>query len=343
MRIKKEQIARYKRYLISYLRHITLRKALNLVKVEFKLARNNPNLKHIYPHFLSVEISNVCNFRCPLCQMGQRKIIPRKNIMSMKNYISLIDPLKDYLFQVFLYNWGEPFLNRDIYKIIQFNTSQNIGTVVSSNFNIPIDGKKLVESGLEHLIISGDGITQSVYEKYRVGGKIDLVLNNLKKAMEAKQKANSKFPYIEWQCLVTKWNEFQLDEIKRTVLNLGVNEVRFCNISFYSAEDTQKAEAKWLPQNPIYRALASESLSTRKGGRRPCFWLWRTAVVNVNGGITPCCLFDIPDWGNAFDEPFLSVWNNERYIEARMRSQNNSLMRKVKLICDNCNAPFIYK
>ena len=119
--------------------------------------------------------------------------------------------------------------------------------------------------------------------------------------------------------------------------------MRFCNIAFYSAEDTQKAEEEWLPQKPVYRNLASESLSTHKGIRKACYWLWRTAVVNVNGGITPCCFFDVPDWGNTFDGAFLSVWNNEKYTEARMRSRDNSRTRKYELICDNCNVPFIYK
>jgi len=343
MRLRKEQMARYKRYLMSYFRHITLRKVCNLLKVEYKLARNNPDLRNLFPYVLFVEISNVCNLRCPVCQMGQKRIVPRKNLMSIDNYMSLITPLKDYLFQVFLYDWGEPFFNRDIYEIIEFNTSQNIGTVVSSNLNMSIDAKRLVQSGLDHLIISGDGITQEVYEKYRVGGKIDRVLDNLKKLVKAKQEAHSTFPYIEWQCLVHKWNESQLEKIENTVMSLGADEVRFCQMNFFAAEDPQKVEEEWLPQNPQYRVFSSKALSVHKAVRRPCYWLWRTAIVNVNGGITPCCLFDIPDWGNAFDEPFLSVWNNKKYTEARMRSQESNQIRKIKLICDNCNAPFIYK
>ncbi|MBU1888393.1 MAG: radical SAM protein [Candidatus Omnitrophica bacterium] len=341
MIIRRERIARFKRYIIDCLRHATLKKVFNLIRVECKLAGNVPNLKNIYPYFFIVEISNACNLRCPLCLMGQRKIIPRKNLMSIERYMSLMDPIKDYIFLVSLYNWGEPFLNQDIYKIIQFNTSHNIGTVVNSNFNAPVDGERLVRSGLAHLVISGDGITQAVYEKYRVGGKIDLVLDNLRKVVNAKKKYGSRLPHVEWQCLVTKWNETQLDDIKKKVLDLGVDEVRFSNINFYSAENRQEAEAEWLPQNPIYRAFALKPVSSSKAFRKPCFWLWRTAVVNVNGGMAPCCLFDVPDWGNLFDEEFLSVWNGKRYIEARKFSRNNRNTRKAGLICDNCYEPLV--
>jgi len=310
------------------------------MKVEYKLVVNDPNLKNTYPYSLIVEVSNTCNLKCPLCSMGQKKVLPRENLMSLKNYKLLIEPLKNYLFQVFLYNWGEPFLNKDLYEIIGYNTAMNIGTVLSSNLNIFVDAEKLVKSGLEHLVISGDGISQQVYEKYRVSGKIDLVVDNLKRIIKVKRAARSKFPYIEWQCLVTKWNEFELDKIKKTALDLGVNEVRFCNINFYSAKNSTEAEKEWLPQNPLYRVFSSDSSPRRSKKRKPCFWLWRRSVINVNGGINPCCLYDVPDWENAFNEDFLSIWNNEKYVEARKLSLRNYKSKLPKLICNGCEEPY---
>ena len=255
----------------------------------------------------------------------------------------MIEPLKDYLFQVFLYNWGEPFLNKDIYRIIHLNTSYNIGTVVSSNLNIPIDSDKLIDCGLEHLVVSADGITQEVYEKYRVGGRIDFVFENLLNVIKTKRLKKSRFPYVEWQCLVTKWNEHQLDAIRKGALDLGVDEVRFCNINFYSAKDGSRAEDDWLPQNPIFRMNSTKDVPSQGRMRKPCFWLWRMAVINVNGGMVPCCLFDVPDWGNIFKEPFISVWNNALFNEARMRSKGIEMGRSNKLICDSCTIPFIHR
>jgi len=341
--LRKEQFTRLKRYFLNYSRHATWEKVANLAKVEYKLARKDPDLKNCYPYTLFVEISNSCNLKCPLCMMGQGRIIPRKNMMSVGNYRSLVEPLKDYLFQVSLYNWGEPFLNRDVYEIIRYSTAQNIGTVISSNFSVPIDAERLVKSGLEHLIISSDGITQPVYEKYRAGVNIDLVLDNLKKVVEAKKAAGSRFPYIEWQCLVTKWNESQLEEIKRTALDLGSDEVRFCNINFYAAENRQEAEEEWLPRDPSYRFFFMNEETARMDPRRSCFWLWRTAVVNVDGGVIPCCFFDIPDWGNVLKEPFSLIWNNEKYTEARMRFGKGERTGKIETICDDCDIPFVHR
>lgn len=343
--MRKEQIQRYSQYLFTYFRHITFRKVLNFSKIELKLIQNRPHLKSFYPYFLFIEISNKCNLSCPLCQTGQGQTIPRENKMNIENYKQFITPLKEYLFQVFLYDWGEPFLNKDIYDMISFNTQKDIATVVSTNFNIPVDPERLLASGLEHLIISGDGVTQDTYSKYRKGGDIEKVFQNLESLISTKKKRKVKFPFIEWQCLVTKFNESQLETIKRVALEKGVNCVRFANLNFYSTNGSKALQQEWLPNNPHYRFFESER-SLRKierGIRKPCFWLWRGPVINVNGGVTPCCLYDVPDWGNAFENDMSEVWNNEIFVEARMRSLNDPLLRTSELICDRCKAPFIYK
>ena len=193
--MRREQLQRYQKYLLIYLRHSSLKKILNLFKIESRLYSNNPDLKGLYPHFLDIEISNTCNLHCPLCQMGLRQTINRENIMNLENYKKIVTPLRDYLFQIFLYDWGEPFLNKEIYDIISFNTAHNIGSTVSSNANIPIDPDRLVDSGLDYLIISGDGITQEVYSKYRRGGDITKVFNNVQSIVEAKKKRKTKSPF----------------------------------------------------------------------------------------------------------------------------------------------------
>ncbi len=343
--MRKEQYQRYKKYFLNYFRHLTFQKVINLLNIEFKLFRNDPDLKGLFPYYLIIDISNTCNLHCPLCQMGQRHTISRKNLMNTVNYKKLITSLKKYLFQIFLYNWGEPFLNNDIYDMISFNTQNNIGSVVSTNFNIPIDPYRLIDSGLEYLIISADGVTQDVYEKYRRGGDIIKVFHNINSLVNAKKKMKTKFPFIEWQCLVTKYNEKQLQKIKETALQNGVDEVRFANINFYSTKYNASIQNEWLPENDQYRYFASDKVGKKikNGIRKPCFWLWRGAVVNVNGGIIPCCLYDIEDWGNVFKTDFSEVWNNAIYYESRERSKNKPALHKQDIICDHCTAPFIYK
>jgi MoaA/NifB/PqqE/SkfB family radical SAM enzyme len=344
--ITKEQFLRHKNYWLSFLRHLTWRKLVNFVKAETRLRTRHPSVEGLYPYILFMEMSHYCNLQCPLCRTGLKKQIPRKSRMTFETYVKTVEPLKDYLFIIFLYNLGEPFLNPDIQKIIKWNTDANISSVISSNLNLPIDARALVQSRLEFLIISGDGITQEVYEKYRVGGKLDKVFDNLENIAKAKKETGSKFPVIEWQCLVNRWNEPQLEEITKTVYRKGVDQVRFGTLNYYPVDDDKEAaEKEWAPKNPLYRGHCSESKPDCAAlVRKPCYYLWRTAIVNVDGAVAPCCLYDIPSWGNAFDEGFLNVWNNETYKEARRRfCPGGGKKPGMGLVCDGCTAPFLYK
>jgi MoaA/NifB/PqqE/SkfB family radical SAM enzyme len=341
--MRTEQLQRYLEYMRTALRYMSPRKLANLLRIEYRLHTNAADLHGCYPYFLFVDISNRCNLRCPLCPTGQGKTIRRENRMDTDTYIRLLSPVKDYLFKVFLFNWGEPFLNPHIYELISYNTAHNIATTVSSNLNLPVDATRLVQSGLRHLIVSGDGITQDVYAQYRKGGSIDRVLHNLETIVAAKRALGSSTPRIEWQCLVTRYTEEHLSTIRKTVRAAGANTVRFASLNFYGLDDAPRLKQHWLPKNPRYRSLAASSRrpSRTRARRKPCFWLWRTAVIAADGSVLPCCLYDIGGWGNALDAPLDHIWHGTTYTEARSRSCVGH-RPSMDLICDRCEAPFIW-
>ena len=80
----------------------------------------------------------------------------------------------------------------------------------------------LATSGINKLIVSVDGATQEVYEKYRVGGDIEKVFNNMKRLMEAKKRHNSKLNVV-WNFLVMKQNEHQMDMARERAKEIGVD------------------------------------------------------------------------------------------------------------------------
>ncbi len=337
-----EQIQRYFRYLRSYLKHCTLKKFKNAFLVELAYHFNLSNVNKLSPYFLFWDVAATCNLRCPLCQTGQRRNIKRQQRMTLKNYIKAIEPVKDNLFTVNLYNWAEPFLNREIYDIIEFNRNNNIGSYISSNLSINIDAERLVLSGLEHLIVSADGIKQEIYEKYRVGGRIEKVIKNIRAIVAAKKKFNSKFPTIEWQCLINKYNVSSMDETKKFAKEIGVDEVRFGNLNLYSSTDPEKDSEKWIPKSGPFSFYHEEKVK-HSGKRKPCFWLWRGAVIAADGAILPCCLYDIPGWGNIIDRDFLTQWRTGLFEKGRNLSNSKKAEPGKASVCDSCTAPFIFK
>jgi radical SAM protein with 4Fe4S-binding SPASM domain len=76
----------------------------------------------------------------------------------------------------------------------------------------------------------------------------------------------------------------------------------------------------------------------KKGKKKQikCNLLWKTAVINWDGAVLPCCAVygERHAFGNVFEEPFVSIWNNEKYRSARQEVLNKR--EKSPTICHTC-------
>jgi len=310
--------------------HNTPKKFFNFLTVE-----SDKNLKpskvHSLPYNLCIDPTNICNLRCPLCATGQG-IFKKKGILDFEVYQKVIDELGDYLYKVGLFNWGEPFLNKEIYRMIKYAADRNIGTCISSNFSIPFDEQKaeeLINAGIEHLIISMDGVKQETYEIYRVGGNLSKVIKNVETLTKKKNELNGRLPFIEIQFLVMKHNENELKEIEKLVLRLGVDSLTFVPI-FVNAKNKQQAD-KWLPKAPKYSRYDYQTGEDKfLRSIKTCDWLYRTAVINWDGTVLPCCHYIGPNitFGDVRKEKFRSIWNNDLFQSSRAVFNTD---KKIKL------------
>src|SRR5262245_29086018 len=192
-----------------------------------------------YPMSLSFAPTTSCNLRCPECPSGLRAFTRPTGMLQKDFFRDTIDQLsKDLLYLIFYFQ-GEPYLNPDFLKMVNYASSKGIYTATSTNAHYLNDdnARKTVESGLDRLIISIDGTTQDVYQQYRRGGKLDKVIEGTKKIVAWKKKLKSRTPFIFFQFLVVKPNEHQTGEIKRLAKECGVDEVRFKTAQIYDFEN----------------------------------------------------------------------------------------------------------
>src|SRR5678816_1913877 len=125
--------------------------------------------------------------------------------MLQKNFFrETIDQLHKQLLYLVFYFQGEPYLNPDFLDMVKYAASKKIYTATSTNAHYLTDAvaKRTVESGLDRLIISIDGTTQDVYQQYRVGGKLDKVLQGAANIVKWKKELKSKTPFVIFQFLV---------------------------------------------------------------------------------------------------------------------------------------------
>ena len=283
------------------------------------------------PYHIDIEPTNLCNLQCPLCSTGVNADTRKKSILTFENFKKLIEEIKDTTLLFALQNWGEPTLVKDLPKIIRYTADAGIFTRLSTNFSIDYEDKyfeEFMNSGLGRLVIDIDGTTQEVYEKYRVKGNLDLVINNTKRAVKFKKENNLKYPIIQVRMLVMSHNEHQIEDFKKLAKELEADEMELGNIQL-----NPNSAKEWLPNNKdyVYDTYLGERVTT------PCHWPWSGLVINSDGGVSSCAIVDDQnaDFGNVFENDIMDIWNNEYYQSART-TWSKGEKRSKTTICNIC-------
>ena len=291
-----------------------------------------------YPVSISFEPTTSCNLRCPECPSGLRAFTRPTGMLQQDFFRDTIDQLsKDLLYLIFYFQ-GEPYLNPEFLEMVRYASGKKIYTATSTNAHYLDDAsaKKTVESGLDRLIISIDGTTQEVYQQYRVGGKLEKVLEGARNIVKWKKALRSKTPFVFFQFLVVKPNEHQLEDILKLAREVGVDDVRFKTAQVYDFENDPN---QLIPSNEDYSRYRRNN-DGRFESKNPldnhCWRLWHATVITWDGLVVPCC-FDKDakhPLGDLKGKPFREIWQNQEYVNFRAKVLQS---RRNIDICANCS------
>jgi radical SAM protein with 4Fe4S-binding SPASM domain len=213
------------------------------------------------------------------------------------------------------------------------------GILTSTSTNGQLINEKIaaeiVLSGLDKIIISIDGTSQEVYEKYRIGGKLELALESIRHIQNWKNKTKSFTPLIEIQFIVLKHNEHQINEVKKMAKDLNVDFLKLKTAQLYDFKNGH-ASIPSLRKYSRYKKNNMGEFVIKSRLKNHCWRMWAGAVVTIKGEILPCCFDKIGEhtFGNISSNSFLSVWQNKKAHDFRKAVLNN---RKLLDICKNCS------
>jgi len=326
---------------INFLSKLTFRRTLNACKVLSSYYLSKITKKPVqwgYPISISFEPTTSCNLRCPECPSGLRAFTRPTGMLKKDFFSDTIDQLSDDLLYLIFYFQGEPYLNPDFLEMVRYASDKGLYTATSTNAHYLTDqnAKKTVESGLDRLIISIDGTTQDVYEKYRVGGKLKKVIEGAKNIVKWKKQLNSKTPFVFFQFLIVRPNEHQVEDIRLLASEVGVDEIRFKTAQVY---DYKNDPNKLIPRNSKFSRYKKDQegeFQVRNSLQNHCWRLWHATVISWDGLVVPCC-FDKDaqhTLGDLKGKSFKEIWKNADYINFRKQILKS---RKNIDICSNCS------
>jgi radical SAM protein with 4Fe4S-binding SPASM domain len=216
-------------------------------------------------------------------------------------------------------------------------SSISITTATSTNAHF-IDEKKaedIVDSGLDRLIISIDGLTQATYENYRIHGKLTKVIEGTKHLIAAKKKMKSKTPHLIFQFLAVKPNEHEIPDVFVLGNELGIDEVRIKTAQLYDYKNGNPL----MPENEKYaryKRKADGTYTLKKETGNHCWRMWSSSVLTWDGKVVPCCFDKDAEHvlGSLNDFTFSEIWKAPRYTNFRQAVLTS---RDQIAICQNCS------
>lgn len=168
------------------------------------------------------EVTNKCNYHCPYCIFSSSNK-QKDNELTTKQALNLIDELKELGYTHLKITGGEPFLRKDIMKILTHANSLNLKTDISTNASLITDkvARNLSELGLDMVHVSLDGHSKAIHETARGKNTYEPTIRGIKN-LTAQPNI-----YVRIGCLIFKENENYLKEIAEFCEKLGANEIIF--------------------------------------------------------------------------------------------------------------------
>ena len=320
------------------LKYITPFRAINVIKVVSSFTVSRVIRKPVVwgmPISYSIEPTNHCNLKCPECPSGLGTLTRPLGLLSVEDFKTIIDQVKDTGFYVQLYFQGEPYINKNLPEMIRYAQSKNIYISISTNGHFvnvkTIDN--ILNNAPDKLIYSMDGLDEESYQNYRVGGSFKKADEGLRLLIKKRNELGRKKPFVEFQFIVMKQNEHLLDEVKKYGKDVGVNKVVFKTMQVSSYENA----VHFLPSNQKYRRyiVNNGSVKIKNKLKNHCFALWRTSVITWDGKVVPCCFDKDANFGlgELKEKSMKKIWLSEPYRNFRQGVLNN---RKGLSMCTNC-------
>jgi MoaA/NifB/PqqE/SkfB family radical SAM enzyme len=292
------------------------------------------------PFQLFYEPTTYCILKCPSCPTGLGIIDRSKEKVSVEHFKATIDAFADYVFEIAMFNWGEPLLHNDLAELIRYATDKGIIVHISSNLSMQLDKEQcydIVNSGLYRLLICIDGATSKTHAFYRRGSNLEIVHRNLQNLVGIRKKSGKAIPIIDAMYLMFAHNESEFEEFQKQMIEFGVDSATGVPPMIPLKGEVMKSN------DPLYDFCAQTNktileMRLQESKLRPCSWLYYSSVINPNGTISPCCgiLSEKNDFGriyatNEFGEilnHFRDEWNGYKYTAARKLFSNKNAVKK---------------
>lgn len=288
------------------------------------------------PRSLTLEVTTRCNAKCKRCfyyapENEDGLFGDKTTLMSTQDFRTLVDRIYELYGNypdLELCGRGEPLLNPSISELINYAKLLGFRCSLTTNGSLLKDaaGEKLLDSGLDSLMVSIDAASEKVYNRLRSGISFIHLTHNLETFLNLRNKRNGH------------GNRAQLG-VKMIVQPENTGEIDAFLENWRCRADHV---VLWDGYNAIAQKIGHPHSTNAYNGHPLCVAYWGNLYIAMDGRIYPCCLicskqaYENP-LGNIADSE--DVWNAPLMTEVRRRKlagENNAYP-----FCTGCQYPCI--
>ncbi|MBF0556171.1 MAG: SPASM domain-containing protein [Nitrospirae bacterium] len=255
---------------------------------------------------VNIEPTNACNLRCVHCGDDKKRKI---GFITPELFEKVSIQCRGKEIRPFMS--GEPLMHKGIFDLIKIATKYSSRVVLHTNATL-LDEKKanaLVESGIQFVSISFDGLTKEEYEGNRKGANFESVSENISRFL----KINNKKVHVTVQRIIKKGEPA-----------IGVEKL-FDGANVYSVI----VRHSWDVRGRV------EGCKSHTNYDRYCFFPWNYIPVLWNGDVCLCCA-DLNGKciiGDINKDSLEKIWNGPQMVSIRDR-----MIRGIPIpeICSGC-------
>jgi MoaA/NifB/PqqE/SkfB family radical SAM enzyme len=257
-----------------------------------------------FPPCIQVEPTSVCNYRCVFCYQTDmaftRKSSGHMGMMPLTLFREIVDEIAGNVEALTLASRGEPLANPAFDQMAAYARGKFLAFKVNTNASYLNERlcHAILESGVNTIVFSADAASEPAYSRFRVGGKLDAVLGNVRLFRDIRARHYPRSRTITRVSGVKVPGTPDLDEMEDVWGDL-VDQVAF--VSYNPWENAYQREPNTIGT--------------------PCSDLWRRTFVWWDGRVNPCDVDykSMLSVGGIPEEGIGELWRGEAYTELRRR------------------------
>jgi len=246
---------------------------------------------------IEMEITDICNLKCPLCIRENKPELIKNKIRSYEDVKSQLDEYKNLRNVNLTGILGEPTINRDLFEILEYLNSRNIKFHIDTNMDLYDEGYWYDLASLfkitDTICTSIAGIKQETHSKYRVGSSLDRILrhnyifNRRFFTLHNCTLEEKSLFYIRFEYNKEETDEMIKEKFKEKFKECGIYSTSQFNETLYSRDDeynmTKKTKNMYNKILSIYKDKPKEIICKSLKEKK--------LLIGASGEIYPCALY----------------------------------------------------